>query len=468
MLNKTEFKLFLNAPLHLWAKKHNEYTENNNDFIEHIKEQGIDAEKYALQYVKNYISSEYEYQRTFEYNDLECRTDILIKNLDRPGYSLYEIKSTTDVKQVHEYDIIFQYYIASQTIEITNLYVIHVNKDYVREGELDLHKAYKVRDVTSLIVQKLTETTELIEKAKQTILEDNISTIEPCHKPKECPCPHLCFPALPQYSIYNLANVNESKLGDLRSLGILDLNDIPDGFSLSGKQRYQLISTKTLKPLIDYERLQSFIKDLTFPLYFLDYEAYSWAIPLYDRHTTYQNVVFQFSLHKLTSERIALEHYEFISTSKEDPMKEVVHELKSYIGEEGTILVWNKIFEQGCNSEMARIYPEFKEYLLGLNKRIVDLADIFNKQIYVDYRFKGSWSLKNVLPVIVPSLDYKELPISNGTSAMRNWKTLISNTVTLKEKNQIKDQLLEYCELDTFSMFKILERMFITVGKTLI
>lgn len=453
--------------MHLWARINGQYTKEENDFILHLKEQGRDLEKIALEYIKQNINPNYEYQRKFTHGNLECICDILIKNEDQNTYSLYEIKSATDVKQVDEYDMLFQYYVTSQSITVTNIYVIHVNGKYMREGELDLQEAFKTRDLTDLIDTKLEETVTLIGHANEILNKQTPNEIETCRKLKDCPCPQLCFPSLPEYSIYNLANIHQERLVQLEEEGILDINDIPDHFNLSSKQRYQLISTKTRKPIIDSIGITAFISKLNYPLYFLDYEAYSWPVPKYDKHGAYQNVVFQYSLHIIMSNSSEVIHKEYLSTTKNDPIKEVLEHLETDIGDKGTVLVWNRIFEQGCNREMARIYPQYKEMLQNINQRIVDLSDIFSKQMYVDYRFKGSWSLKNVLPILAPGISYKGMSISNGTSAMLKWKELVYNQTSLKEKNAVHENLLRYCELDTYAMIKVLEELYKCINKKL-
>ena len=103
---------------------------------------------------------------------------------------------------------------------------------------------------------------------------------------------------------------------------------------------------------------------------------------------------------------------------------------------------------------MARLYPEYKNQLLDLNNRMYDLGDIFAKQFYVDYRFNGSWSIKNILPVLVPTLNYKHLKgIHDGTEAMQGWYNLVFSEIYYKD--QLKEELLRYCELDTYAMYEI-------------
>jgi hypothetical protein len=112
-------------------------------------------------------------------------------------------------------------------------------------------------------------------------------------------------------------------------------------------------------------------------------------------------------------------------------------------------------FEKSCNDTLATFAPEAKDFLAGLNERIVDLMTPFSGGAYVDYRFKGSASIKNVLPVMVPELSYKELGIQDGQTAQRTWMETVLDGKRNSEKVQILEDLIEYCKLDTLAMVKI-------------
>ena len=68
----------------------------------------------------------------------------------------------------------------------------------------------------------------------------------------------------------------------------------------------------------------------------------------------------------------------------------------------------------------------------------------------------GSYSIKKVLPVLVPELSYKDLGINEGLSAQRNWMdAILEEKFTAKRCQQILDDLEKYCELDTLAMVEI-------------
>ena len=248
----------------------------------------------------------------------------------------------------------------------------------------------------------------------------------------------------------------------MRKKHIRSIQDIHDDFKLSEKQLAIVSAAKKDHPTINREILKEELKNLIFPLYFLDYETYNSAIPLFDGYGPQQHIVFQYSLHIIENYNLPPQHYEFLAKQKNDTLH-LIESLKQNIGSTGSILVWNKTFEIGRNKEMALRYPEHAEFLNDLNNRIYDLASPINKGLYIHPQFKGSWSIKNVLHVMVPNLSYKTLEIQKGDEAMLTWWDLTNkntnhNNNFSPEQQKKAQALLDYCKLDTFAMVKIWQK----------
>ena len=129
----------------------------------------------------------------------------------------------------------------------------------------------------------------------------------------------------------------------------------------------------------------------------------------------------------------------------------------------GSVVVWYKNYECSRNAELAELCPELAEQLHGINARVFDLMELFSEGLYVDYRFKGSASIKKVLPVLCPELSYKELEIGEGTKAMLAWHEMVYGGVdgetTPQNKERIRRNLLTYCKLDTWAMVEIWRKL---------
>jgi hypothetical protein len=164
---------------------------------------------------------------------------------------------------------------------------------------------------------------------------------------------------------------------------------------------------------------------------------------------------FQYSLHVLRTPDAEPEHYEYLAPAYCDTIPGVIAALRSHIGDGGTVISWNKKFEMSCNISMGRLSPKDAPFLASLNDRMFDLMDVFDKQLYVDTRFNGSCSIKEVLPVLVPSLSYKHLTIQEGNSASLAWYRMFDLSVTNEERTNTETNLREYCKLDTFAMVEI-------------
>jgi hypothetical protein len=161
-------------------------------------------------------------------------------------------------------------------------------------------------------------------------------------------------------------------------------------------------------------------------------------------------------LHVLNEPGATIEHFEFLGrSSQENPMLELLENLKNQIGAVGNIVVWYKSFESSRNTEMGKLYPEYAEFLADVNSRIFNLMDIFKDQLFVHPDFHGSNSIKHILPVLAPELSYKELDVQNGEMAAARWYEAVSAKVDDEKANQTFESLLTYCGLDTFAMVRI-------------
>lgn len=403
------------------------------------------------------------YQATACGKDLLARADILVYDKESKSWDIYEVKSSTEVKDEHIPDLTFQKIAFERSgISIGKTHLIHINKDYVKKGKVNPKKFFKVEDLTESVNSHIRWVKEDIPKAQKFLKEKKIPQVQilkQCKNPHACPFIKYCWKDIPKNSIYSLTRISESSLKALLQMKIIKIKDIYDRFSLTEKQKNQVLTTKKGQPIIDQKVIQNVLKKLKYPLYFLDYETFSWAIPIYDDTKPYQNICFQYSLHILTESDSKLEHREFLSKSNKNPIPELLKNLKKDIQDKsGTVIVWNKSFEMNRNKEMAVQYPKYAKFLESINDRIFDLMEIFSKQHYLHPDFEGSYSIKKVLPVLVPSLSYSDLEdIQEGGTASLYWfKDIFQDSP--KKKNTTKN-LLKYCELDTLAMLEIFRKL---------
>jgi hypothetical protein len=371
-------------------------------------------------------------------------------------YDLYEIKSATSVKKINLYDVTFQRLVCEASIPVRNVYIVHVHRDYVRQGEIDHDQFFVIEDVTNQVDDLKAEVARMREDAWTVAKSESPDGILDCVKPKTCPCIQLCHPELPEYPIYDIPRLREGKARDLKERGILAIEEIPDDYPLSDRQRKNVVAVKSGKPFIDINAIENKLAQLEYPLYFLDYETFNPGRPYYDGYRPFQHIVFQYSLHVFDSPKSKPCHFEFLFTEQGDPGIHLVEDLAKHIGETGSVVVWHKPFESERNKELAGMYPEHQAVLHNINDRIFDLMEIFSKGHYIHADFHGSSSIKKVLPVLVEDYEerYTDLPIPKGDEAMMAWLEIMSGVFSLEEAKNIKQDLLRYCEMDTIAMVK--------------
>jgi hypothetical protein len=466
MLTKSDFLVYLDTPLHLWAG-HNQLIEKTPSPYElQLFEQGKEIEKLGKEFIQRLCQnsapgSEVVQEKTFVDREYQAWVDVAVFDAKEQVYDIYEIKGSTSVKEEHYYDIAFQSLVVKVSASVRKAYLVYVNKEYVRQGDLELDQFFRIEDVTAVAEQLENEVSVDREQARQVIASRSSAGILGCVKPDSCPCPTLCHPHLPRHSIFDIPRLSEKKAHELQSRGILSIVDIPEEYPLSDRQRGQVQVQRLGKPFVDFAAIKKELSNLKYPLYFLDYETYSSGIPLFNSYKPYQHIVFQFSLHVVASPKGEVEHYEHLVTDNEDPGIGLLDHLAGHLPGGGSVVVWNKTFEMGRNSEMAERYPQYRQWLEGVNGRIYDLMDVFEKGYYIHPDFRGSVSIKNVFPVLVQnkSITCEDLPISKGEEAMISWLRIITGQLSQKEVEQTRHDLLRYCELDTEAMLRIWEAL---------
>lgn len=490
-LSKSNYLTYLKHPAWLWLEKNAkdklpEYDEDTQamfaagnlfeDYAEQLFPDGVtlgyktdghfDGKKYwALPNVtKEALSGEDTvlFQGRLEVEGITCIFDVLERNA-MGTYNLYEVKSSTKAKPEHEQDLAFQTLVLEKSgLTIENIFVIHVNTEYVRKGDIEIDEITDKTEVTSAVRSLMAETEVNVEKAKAVMSQSEMPDPSPRFARNGAFSEWLgIYESLvgefDKYSIYNLCTVGARKSGEFEDMGVKTIAEIPEDFNLTTKQHHQVQATKRDERLIDKEEVKRFMGTLQYPLYFLDYETFSEVIPPFDGLRPYQQVPFQYSLHVLESPDAELVHKEYLHTEKTLPVRSLLEQMKEDISPEGSVIVWYQSFEKGRNAEMAALEPDFNKFLYDINDRVIDLMIPFAEGWFVDKDFFGSASIKAVLPVLVPELSYKDLNVQNGTAAQRIWTQTVQEGKGVEKKDEIMTDLRKYCELDTLAMVKIWE-----------
>ena len=464
MLSKTDFLMFLDAPMHLWAKAHGALeVEVLTAYEQHLVQQGQQVETVAREFIETTLAAQYSHaevlwQHPFDDGEYKIRADALIHDLNADVYDLYEIKSSTSVQTKHEYDMTFQVLLLETLLPLRHVSILHIDKNYRHQIKMETAGFFSVEDVSDKVEKRRSDVDEWRRAARAIMEMDKPEPSFACTRPRTCPCLSLCHPDLPNHPIYEIPYIGK-KAVQLREMGITAIAEIPSTFNLNPKQRKHYQAAKSGKPLIDNQAIRDTLSRLQFPFYFLDYETFNPAVPLFNGYRPYEHIVFQYSLFVIQNPDDEPLHYDCLLVGPEDPAPKIVPHLLRNIGEKGSVIVWNQSFEKGRNLDLADHCPAFSNQLLGINERLYDLMLIFREGHYVHPDFHGSASLKVVLPVLCPDLGYEELAISNGEEAMLTWARIQHGEISAEQHPEIEVAMREYCKRDTFGMVAIWEQL---------
>ncbi len=402
------------------------------------------------------------YEAAFQFDEVLCAIDILVK--DEEGWKAYEVKSSTSVSETYIEDTALQYYVITNSgVPLMDMSVIHINNQYLKNGDLDIHQLFTTVSVLNDIKPIQANIPAIINDLKNTLQQNNIPDIDiglHCHSPYPCDFLGYCWQHIPDYSVFDIRGLFQTKKFDLYEMGAISLDQIPEDYALNDKQWMQVNGELEQKSHIDKTKIKAFLNELNYPLYFLDFETMATAVPIFDNTRPYQQFVFQYSLHAQDKPNGELKHYEYLAQADgTDPRIGFVEQLIKDCGTTGDVIVYNAGFERGKLNDLIEVFPQYENQLLAIIDRIVDLMIPFRERWYYLPEMRGSYSIKQVLPALVPELSYKDLEISEGGTASNTFTEMVIGTFK-GDIVQTRQNLLEYCKLDTYAMVKILEKLY--------
>ena len=426
-----------------------EFNENLNEMISNTYS--------TIDSYKNVVITE----ASFNFNNNFCSVDILKKTNNT--YELYEVKSSTETKDIYIKDISYQYYVLNNlNLKVNKCCLVHLNSDYTRYGELELDKLFIIDDVTDEIIKLQDEVKENINKINEYIKQDsepNDSIGLHCMNPYLCPFFDYCTRNLEKPNVFDVRSMKNKVKFELFNKNIYKYPDLlKQDIEPKFKQQIEF-ELYDLKPYINKEKIKEFLNTLDKNIYFLDFETYQQPIPLYDGVRPYMQIPFQYSLHYI--ENNELKHKEFLGDGVNDPRYELAKSLVNDIPLNSCTVAYNMTFEKAVIKNLSELYPDLSIHLMNIYDNMKDLMIPFNDRDYYCKDMKGSYSIKYVLPALFPddpSLNYHNLDmVHNGSEAMSSYANM--NSLNEEEKEKLRYNMLEYCKLDTYAMVKIYEKL---------
>jgi hypothetical protein len=393
--------------------------------------------------------------------NLFSRTDIL-NPVNEDEWDIIEVKSSTEIKDINLHDVSFQKLCWEESgLKVRKCFLAYINNKYVKNGEINPQELFIVDDITEPVGFKSLDIRDKISGMMEIInLPDCPEAIigACCSDPYDCPLMDTCWAELPEHNVFTLY-YGGKKSCELYDRGIVEIADIPKTYKLNDKQQIQLSCVANDNVHIDKEGIKEFLSGLEYPLYLLDFETFSTVIPVYDGTRPYQNIPFQFSLHIQENPGGKLQHHEYLAEGKDDPRPGLLAALHNKIGDAGSIVAYNKSFEENVLKDLALAFPEYSEWINGILPGFVDLLVPFRSFNYYNPLQHGSASIKKVLPAITGS-GYEGMAIAKGDDASLAFLDMAYGNLADEEKLQIRNNLLEYCGLDTEAMARIINELY--------
>lgn len=403
------------------------------------------------------------FEGAFVFAGVLVRCDILKRNKDG-SWDLVEAKGSTAVKDEHLRDVAVQRYVLEGAgLKLNKVFLLHVDSAFVKSGPIDAKKFFTPEDITKESAAFAAGVGRDLERFMEVLA--SAEPPEPgigrhCSDPYGCEFRGHCWKGVPENSIYDIPRLSWEKKNTLKAMGILLFRNVPDSFDLSEGQKAALKVEKSGVAFLDKKKLAKFIKKIKYPLYHIDFETVMPGIPLYDGSRPYQQVPFQVSLHVQAKAGAEPEHFEYLGDGKSDPRPGLIRFLLENIGPEGTLLAYNASFEAKRIEELARDFPGSGPALSALLPRFEDLMAPFLERAYVHPATHGRFSLKKILPALVPEMTYEGLAVANGGDAQLAYYNILSGKLPLGEEERLRENLKVYCGQDTLAMVKILEQLY--------
>lgn len=421
-----------------------------------IDESNFEKSLMATQKILQSSNSLTIFEASFCADEFATKADILIKLTD-DQYNLIEVKSSLKEKPKYIDDMAYTAMVLQKCgIKLQKIQLLLLSKEY-RLGMAINNLFADLKDYTSKVLERADFFNSHCDQVKKYLQADSKESRDlefQCSKCEHLNCECQLFNA--KNHVFDLPRLSESKFAALQEKQIESIEQIPDDFKLTPTQRKVCKSVQSSKCIIE-KGLKEALDVVKWPVYYLDFETMQTAIPLYHNVAPFEQLPTQFSIHKCEQSGVISGHFEYLSAHHKDCREELIIALLDILETCGSIIVYS-LFEKTVIKSLAENFPKYKNALIALIDRIVDLHDIIKNNFYHP-NFCGSTSIKKVLPALVPDITYDNLNINNGDLAKVQFARMAKGKCSEDEICRIRNNLLDYCRQDTLAMVKLHEQL---------
>jgi len=393
------------------------------------------------------------YEATFIVGDIVTRADILRR--EPTGWHMIVVKSSTNDKAELMDDMAYTTMVMFLAgIKVSRVSIMLVSKDY--QLGMEPKDLFKLIEHTEDVLAKAQVFADIHESVVQTI-----STVFPPGSMLKFECRNCsvfdeCKRDGIENHILKLPRISNKKFSELDTMGVHSIEDIPGSYKLTANQAKVKASIDASEPIIE-TGLTAALEAIQWPAYYLDFETFQTAIPLYPETAPYTQIPTQYSIHVCSEPGNVVEHKEFLADPGHDSRRELAEGLLRDLGTVGSIIAYSK-FEKTTINGLAKLFPDLAPACQALVNRLVDL-EVIVRNNYCHPGFGGRTSIKVVLPVMVPELSYQGLGIGDGNTAMVTFAKMAKGEYDDDEMERLRGELLEYCKMDTLAMVRLHEAL---------
>lgn len=394
------------------------------------------------------------FEAAFNAGPFAAKADVLRR--ESAGWHLLEVKSSfSDTRELSRYvdDLAYTAMVLRRSGRaVAKASLVLLSRDY-RHGQ-GIDALFELTDVTLEVGDRAAAFDQVAEEFARTLLSERPPVsilVSACRQ-----CDYFeaeCLGSGHRHTVLEIPNLHHAKLKKLAAAGVVGLEDLPPDFELSQRQERVRRAAASGEAVVDVDGLRAALDSVQWPCHYLDFETVSTVMPLYDGHGCHRQVLTQFSIHRRSAPDGALSHSDFLADAECCQERELAMALIDALSGEGSILVYTS-FEKTRLAALSSAFPELARSLNTVADRLVDLFAIVTNHVYHP-DFRGSFSIKRVLPTLVPDLSYKGLAIADGDTAIARFARMARGETTSAGVAETRVQLLEYCRLDTLAMVRL-------------
>ena len=395
------------------------------------------------------------FEAAFTAGDVFVAVDVLERT--PRGFTVVEVKSSTSVKDEHVPDAAIQAYVLRHAgLPVERVEVMHLNRECRFP---DLSNLFIRQDVTDAAAALCAEAPHIVAAQLEALRGDlpDVATGDHCSSPRECPFLARCWPPGPDHHVRTLYYIGK-RAAELEARGFVTIHDLPEDVKLSRIASRQRCAVRENRIIVE-PGLRGALASISRPFAVLDFETVGLAIPAWNGCRPYDQVPAQFSCHLVRGHADPV-HHAWIADSSDDPRPALAARLIEACRGAASVVAYNSSFEAKALRHLAEFVPSHAAELLNIEKRLIDALPIVRDHVYHP-AFGGSFSLKSVLPALVPTMSYQDLDVAGGQLASVELARLMfeGHAMGHADRDRLRESLRSYCALDTLGVVRLLDRL---------